>query len=161
MRRYSILIGIGLCAATALAAAEETLFIQSERAALHERPSLDAEQIGEAVRGEAAVPLDEEDGWFQVRIEEREGWVSDMLLDEQAPADGVGALSGDQELEVEGRRRASAVATAGGVRGLEEDEELLQDENVDVDQLHVLESRPVSTERALEFLRSDDDEEAS
>lgn len=161
MRRSCIMTGMVLLAATALAGAEETLFIQSERAALHEGPSLGAEQVGEAVRGEAAVRLDEEDGWFHVRIEDREGWVSDMLLDQREPADGIGMLSGEQELEVEGRRRASAVASAGGVRGLEEDEELLEDENVDVDQLHALESRPVSTERALEFLRDDDEEEAS
>ncbi len=152
---------LGLLMVSGVLAAEDTRYVQSERAEVFETPAFDAARVGELQRGDPVERLSEEGDWLEIRAGELEGWVSTLLLGDSEPSARVSPLHGDEELEMEGRRRASAVATAGGVRSLEEDEELVADENVDVDQLHALEAQGVSTEEAIRFLHERDEDAES
>lgn len=168
--RYSmlavILIGTGLAAWTASLPAQDAeeqtpdvYYVQSHRAAVFEDPHFGAEPLDRLDQGMAVERLTTENSWHRIRIGDLEGWMPGMLLRKEPPTQRQSHVDEAAALESSARRRASAVTTAGAIRGVEENERLLDDPNLDIEQLLRLEAQKVEPEEALEFLEEGEETE--
>lgn len=145
---------LALAPLTVLAEGEEpvTLFVQSQGAALMEEPGFGAEALHRLDRGLEVTVLETAGNWHRISSEGTEGWVPALILRDTPPTQRASHLDGAAEMDAGARRRASAVTTAGAIRGVEEDDRLLDDPNLNVDALHRMEAQSVSGEEALQFL---------
>lgn len=135
-----------------LAAVAEPLYVQSDQAAVFAEPGFDNERIGRLNRGVEVEILETRDDWHHVGSDSLSGWMPALVLREEPPARSSSNLDAAADLESGARRRASAVTTAGAVRGVDEDERLLNDPDLDVDALHEMESMRVAPEQAMAFM---------
>ncbi len=146
---------------TVLAEGEDAaiLFVQSQGAALMEEPAFGAETLGRLDRGLEVTVMEAEGSWRRIRSEGKEGWVPALILRETPPTQRASHLDGAAEMDAGARRRASAVTTAGAIRGVEEDDRLLDDPNLNVEALHRMEALSVSGDEALKFMLEADGED--
>lgn len=156
----SILLPALLVAESAMAESETsgTLFVQSQGAALMEQPAFGGEPLDRLERGAEVTVLEATDNWYRITIEEHEGWLPALILRETPPTRRASHLDDAAEMDAGARRRASAVTTAGAVRGVEEDERLLDDPDLNIEALHRLEAMSVPADEALEFLQEQEEE---
>lgn len=106
-----------------LCLAGETLYVQSTRAKLLERPAFGAPVAAAAEKGDALALLETRGRWVKVRLGDRSGWLSAYLVGKHPPVDKASVLTDDKTAIGENaRRRASAVTTAGAARGLAADD---------------------------------------
>lgn len=150
--------GLLLAAATGELQADP-LYVQSNRAAVFDGPGFDHETLGRLDRGAEVERLESRDDWHHIETDEMTGWMPGLLLREEQPVRSDSDLDAAADLGPGARRRASAVTTAGAIRGVDEDERLLDDPDLDVEQLHRLEAMAVTPEEALAFMA--EEEEAS
>ncbi|MDQ2070054.1 hypothetical protein [Natronospira bacteriovora] len=139
--------------------AERVVFVQSQNAALMAQPAFGGEPLERLARGMEVEVLEAGDSWHRIRVGELEGWMPALILRDTPPNRRESHLDRAAEMDASARRRASAVTTAGAIRGVEEDERLLDDPNLDVEALRRLEALAVSGDEALEFLLEEEAEE--
>lgn len=135
-----------------LAVVAEPLYVQSDQAAVFAEPGFDNDTVGRLNRGAEVETLESRGDWHHVRVESLTGWMPALLLRAEPPARASGNLDAAADLDSGARRRASAVTTAGAVRGVDEDERLLDDPNLDVEALHEMEGMRVAPEEAMAFM---------
>lgn len=120
MRRAAILLLLMLLP---VAGAAETLYVQSSRAQLREKPGLDAAVAAELKRGASLEVLEARDRWYRVRLDGSEGWVFRYLVADHPPLKRETVLGGEgPSIREKARRRASSATTAGAARGLGTDD---------------------------------------
>lgn len=136
----------------AIAWSADSLYVQSRQATLHQAPDLDAADTLTLDRGDEVILIESRDRWHKVQAAGQQGWMPQLLLGRQKPKARRSRLEGTTELDDSPRRRASEASTAGAVRGLESDDAVLDDPNLDMEQLRRLESFGVSREQAARFL---------
>lgn len=141
-----------------LSAFAQPSYVQSDQAAVFEGPGFDNDTVGRLNRGVEVETLESRADWRRVRTESVTGWMPALLLREEPPTRASSNLDDAADLESGARRRASAVTTAGAVRGVDEDERLLNDPDLDVDALHEMESMRVAPEEAMSFMAEDGNE---
>ncbi|MCP1727822.1 hypothetical protein J2T60_001822 [Natronospira proteinivora] len=147
-----------LMAETVAASEDGTVYVQTQGAALFEDPSFGGDPVARLAQGLEVRVLAEEDGWQRIRVEELEGWMPAMVLRDTPPTGRESHVDEAAELESSARRRASAVTTAGAIRGVEEDERLLDDPNLNIEALRRMEELGASPEEALQFMSEEEEE---
>ena len=153
MRIKKILFVVGLLHALPVAA--ETLYVQSDRAALLEEPSLGAEELAPLNRGEELESLARDGSWYRVRVDEREGWIARLVVGSQPPMERKSLLDGEDARMDNPRRRPSEVATAAAARGLtpEERERMNAPGVADYQGIEAMESLVIEASELREFGR--------
>lgn len=95
------------------------LYVQAARTDLRGAPTLAAEKLATALRGESLTRLEESGGWYRVGHQERLGWVPRLMVGPQPPGTPLSVLDdAAEDLGVEARRRASQFTSAAAARGL-------------------------------------------
>lgn len=141
-----------------LTALSQPLYVQSDQAAVFAEPGFDNDTVGRLNRGAEVETLESRGDWHRVRGESLSGWMPALLLRAEPPTRASSELDAAADLDSGARRRASAVTTAGAVRGVDEDERLLDDPDLDVEALHQMESMRVAPEEAMAFMAEEGDE---
>lgn len=136
----------------------QPLYVQSDQAAVFDGPGFDSETLGRLPRGAEVQALESREDWHRVEAESVSGWMPALLLREEPPTRSDSSLEAAADLDAGARRRASAVTTAGAIRGVDEDERLLDDPDLDVDALHEMESMRVRPEEAMAFMAEDEND---
>jgi hypothetical protein len=136
----------------------QPLYVQSDQAAVFDGPGFDRETLGRLPRGAEVRTLESREDWHRVEAESVSGWMPALLLREEPPTRTNSSLNAAADLDAGARRRASAVTTAGAVRGVDEDERLLDDPDLDVEALREMESMGVAPEEAMAFMAEDENE---
>ncbi len=134
-------------------------YVQTDRAAVFEDPSFGGDPVARLAQGLSVESLEEVDGWHRIRVEDVSGWMPGMVLREDPPTRRQSRIDDAAELDSSARRRASAVTTAGAIRGVEEDERLLEDPNLDIEALRRMEELGASPEEAMQFMLDSDEGE--
>ncbi len=118
------IIALAACVGSgAAAAADDTLYVQSVKAAILAKPAFDAATVAEVARGDQVKSVDRQDGWVEVELGEQRGWMPKLILSSRPPLSGGSVFTGKaQVLEQKARLRASNATTAGAARGLNADE---------------------------------------
>jgi len=158
------LITVGLILpASALAEAEADAdgqwYVQTDRAAVFDEPSFGDDPVARLAQGLPVESLEQQDGWHRIQVEEVSGWMPGMVLRESPPTQRQSQIDDQAELDASSRRRASAVTTAGAIRGVEEDERLLDDPNLDIEALRRMEELGASPEDAMQFMLDTDEDD--
>lgn len=118
-RRWLISLSSGLLLSASVLA--DDVFVLSDVAPVLESPAFSATTLAEPVKGARLTVIGEQKQWLEVTYQEQTGWVSRWLVGTTPPKDKVTHLDGEMDAD-EVRLRASDVATAGAVRGLNEGE---------------------------------------
>lgn len=146
-----------LATSTIISAEENVLYIQSAKAKLMTEPSFSATVVTELERGTELIALKSQKRWLKVQAGEQRGWISSFLLSGNPPLKKVTVLSGEKKKGIEdgARRRASAVTTAGAVRGLSADVRKRADkhDNADFYALEQVEDYKVSSAEVTKFAK--------
>ncbi len=135
-------------------ASADPMYVQSERTALREEPFVGAEALEMLEQGTQVERLKQASGWYHVRHEGREGWLSRLTVSNRPPMDPQTIADGEQAREMnEARRRPSQVASAAAARGLtpEERERLSAREAADYAALERLEELRLTKEEIEAF----------
>jgi len=155
----SLLSSMPLLAESEQEGQDDALFyVQTQRAALFEAPSFSGDPVARLAQGLEVRVLAERDGWQQIRVEDLEGWMPAMVLRQAPPTRRESHVDEAAELESSARRRASSVTTAGAIRGVEEDERLLDDPNLNIEALRRMEELGATPEEALEFMGEEEEQ---
>jgi len=133
----------------------ETVYVHARQANILSGPSVKAPVVTLVKRGQALVVDAKQGRWLQVSVNNRQGWVSRLLVKNKPVMDRVSVLQdADEQLQSNARRRASSATESAATRGLRSDDRLrLSDESVvDFDSLERMEGLSVSEDDAVTFL---------
>ncbi|WP_406672075.1 SH3 domain-containing protein, partial [Natronospira sp.] len=145
MKRWGLgllLLWAGLALADDEGSAEQAaklMYVQTHNAAVFEEPGLGGDPLSRLAQGDQVQVLESTERWYRVQQEDLEGWMPNLVLRDTPPSRRQSRADEAAELEASPRRRASAVTTAGAIRGVEEEERLLDDPDLDIEQLRALE----------------------
>jgi hypothetical protein len=123
------LLGLSITAASA-----DNLYVQSDKAMLTATPSFTAAKIATLKKGDELTVIQEQNGWYHVRIEGESGWIPRLLVSPHKPMSRISVLSAEKDsVKKSARRRASNVTTAGAARGLANDDRRRVNQNETAD----------------------------
>ncbi len=154
-RIYWSLLGILLFSAAGNAFADETYYVQSVKARILAEPSFKAKVVGESTKGAKLLSTGREGAWVKVRLVQREGYVSALLLSKTPPMEKQSLISGNEtDIKQSVRRRASTYTSAAAARGLTQDDRrrLSTDEKTDYFGLEKMESFSVNADEIAQFM---------
>lgn len=132
------------------------LYIQSKKAKILALPKFKAAVVTTVKKGDELVLLGKKGNWYQVRIGEKAGWISKLLVSSKPPMKKVSLFSTLYRFfNKKSRRRASTVVTAGAVRGLTADDRkrASQDIHSNYAALEIMEQFSVSEEELDTFIK--------
>ena len=96
----------------------KTLYIQSMRAKIVDKPSFRAKTILPMRKGDQVNVIKQKGRWIMVSSKGKQGWISKFLVASHSPVKKINVLVRRNQIISNVRRRASAVTTAGAARGL-------------------------------------------
>lgn len=124
MKKLSWLV-LGFLGYVAAAQADTTYYVQSDNARVRAEPAFNAKVLASVEKGQKLVASSKEAGWVKVKVGDKEGYISALLLSTQPPLDKPNTvIKGDEpEIKQGVRRRASSFSSAAAARGLVDDEQ--------------------------------------
>jgi hypothetical protein len=140
---------------SALAYAENVVYVQSFKAKVMSQPSFKAKVIGEAGKAAKMISQGRTGTWVKVNFNGKDGYVSALLVSTRPPLDKQGLIKADDSAISYGvRRRASTYTSAAAARGLVQDDRrrLSRDEKVDYQGLEKVESVSLTNEDITKFM---------
>ena len=149
-----VMVVVSVLFATALYAQTE-YYVQSVKAKVMSGPSFKSGVISEVSKGHKLSSSGREGSWVKVRISDKDGYVSSLLVSTHPPFDKTGIIKGeDAEIKQGVRRRASSYTSAAAARGLAQDERrrLSKEEAIDYYSLDKVESFTLSPEEITRFM---------
>jgi hypothetical protein len=150
-----ILCTIVMILCSALAYAENVMYVQSMKAKVMSQPSFKAKIIGEAGKGTQMTALGRSGNWVKVKYASTEGYVAALLLSAQPPLQKLGLIKADEgEISHGVRRRASTYTSAAAARGLVQDDRrrVSRDEKSDMGAVLKLEAITIRENEVLKFM---------
>lgn len=100
----------------------KTMYIQSMRAKIVDKPTFRAKTIMPLKKGDQIKVIQTKGRWLKVSIKGKQGWISKFLVASHPPVKKINVLGRRNQIMTNVRRRASAVTTAGAARGLSADQ---------------------------------------
>jgi hypothetical protein len=152
--RIRIVLGLFFSLFYASLVVAESGYVQARQAELFAEPALKSVLVAVAKKGDAVVIEQRQGRWLKVKLGDKSGWVSTLLVGSEPPKEKITVLdAGDQALEQTARRRASATAAAAAARGLRGEERARQSDGnaVDFNALQQMEAAGVPEDEALQF----------
>jgi uncharacterized protein YgiM (DUF1202 family) len=149
-----VMILLSVFFATALCAQTE-YYVQSVKAKVMSGPSFKSGLISEISRGYKLTSSGREGSWIKVRISDKEGYVSSLLVSTHPPFEKTEVIKGgDAEIKQGVRRRASSYTSAAAARGLARDDRrrLSKEEKIDYESLEKVEAFTLSSEEVARFM---------
>lgn len=149
-----MMIALTMLSSTTLYA-QTVYYVQSVKAKVMSGPTFKSPVVGEVAKGHKFISSGKEGGWVKVKLEDKEGYVSALLLSTHQPLERVGVISGEEtEIKQGVRRRASSYTSAAAARGLAQDDRrrLGREEKADYDSLDQIESFKLSPEEINRFM---------
>ncbi len=150
----SVMFAVGVLLTTTLYAQTE-YYVQSVRAKVMSGPSFKSGVISEVSKGHKLTSTGREGSWVKVRMSDKDGYVSSLLVSTHPPFDKTGIIKGeDAEIKQGVRRRASSYTSAAAARGLAQDDRrrLSKEEKVDYESLEKVEAFTVSPDEVALFM---------
>ena len=157
MRRMLLLLVTvlaGILFSTMLYAQTE-YYVQSVKAKVMSSPSFKSAVVTEVAKGFKLAASGREGSWVKVRISDKDGYVSSLLVSTHPPFEKTGIIKGeDADIKQGVRRRASSYTSAAAARGLAQDERrrLSKEEAIDYYSLEKVESFALSPEEITRFM---------
>ena len=138
-----------------MVSAQTAYYVQSVKAKVMSGPSFKSEVIAEVAKGFKLVASGREGSWVKVRISDKDGYVSSLLVSTHPPFENTGVIKGDDADIKQGvRRRASSYTSAAAARGLTQDDRrrLSKEEKVDYESLEKIEAFTLSDDEITRFM---------
>ncbi|MCK9418033.1 MAG: SH3 domain-containing protein [Nitrospirae bacterium] len=135
--------------------AQTDYYVQSVKAKVMSGPSFKSGVISEVSKGHKLSSSGKEGSWVKVRISDKDGYVSSLLVSTHPPFEKTGIIKGeDAEIKQGVRRRASSYTSAAAARGLAQDERrrLSKEEAIDYYSLDKVESFTLSPDEITRFM---------
>lgn len=135
--------------------AQTVYYVQSVKAKVMAGANFKSPVVGEAAKGHKFVSLGKEGSWVKVKLEDKEGYVSTLLLSTHEPLEKVSVIRGEEgEIKQGVRRRASSYTSAAAARGLTSDDRkrLSREEEIDYKALDKVESFTVNPAEVSKFI---------
>lgn len=157
MKRMLVL-GLFLMASMFLASAsyaQGNYYVQSVKAKVMSATSFKSPVMGEVGKGFKFVSSGKQGTWVKVKYNNKEGYVSSLLLSTHPPFDKTSVIKGDEgDIKQGVRRRASSYTSAAAARGLASDDRrrLSKEEKADYDSLDKIESFKVTADEINRFM---------
>jgi uncharacterized protein YgiM (DUF1202 family) len=99
--------------------AETFYYVQSVSARVRAEPSFTAKVIAGVAKGQKLTSTGKDGAWIKIKVGDKEGFVSSLLLSTQPPLDKTVVIKAeDPEIKQNVRRRASSFSSAAAARGL-------------------------------------------
>lgn len=118
MKKISILLAL-ILSAPLMASAEEYIYVMSVRAKILSDPAFGSKTIGNVLKGEKLVSLQKNKNWYQVKYQNKTGWLSRLSVSYHPPMKRTRRMASvDKKMLNNSRRRASSVSTTAAIRGL-------------------------------------------
>jgi hypothetical protein len=149
-----VMLVVGILLAGMLYAQSE-YYVQSVKAKVMSGPSFKSDVIAEFDRGHKLAASGREGSWVKIRIADREGYVSSLLVSTHPPLEKTGVIKGSEADINQGvRRRASSYTSAAAARGLTQDDRkrLGLEEKIDYVSLEKMEAFTLSSEEITRFM---------
>jgi uncharacterized protein YgiM (DUF1202 family) len=140
---------------TNVLSAESEYYVQSVKAKVMSGPSFRSRIISEVSRGYKFISSGREGSWVKVRIFDKDGYVSSLLVATHPPFEKTRVISGDEADIKQGvRRRASSYTSAAAARGLAQDDRrrLSEEEKIDYGSLEKVEAFTLSSDEVTRFM---------
>lgn len=133
--------------------AAEVFYVSSAKAKVMASPNFKSQILGEVSRGFKFENGAKQGTWVKVKYNNKDAFVSSLLLSKQPPMDKGAIKSGAPEIKEGARKRASTFASAAAARGLASDDRkrVSKEEKVDYDSLEKIESINVSDAELKKF----------
>jgi len=135
--------------------AQAVYYVQSAKAKVMIGATFRAASLGEVQKGFKFASIGREGSWIKVRFNNRDGYVSSLLLSLHPPLEKAGIIKAeDTEIRQGVRRRASSYTSAAAARGLAQDDRrrLSKEEKVNYEALDRMESFAVSADEVSRFM---------
>jgi uncharacterized protein YgiM (DUF1202 family) len=148
------MVVVSLFFATTLYAQTE-YYVQSVKAKVMSGPSFKSGVIAEVAKGHKLAASGREGSWVKVRISDKDGYVSSLLVSTHPPFEKTGVIKGEEDDIKQGvRRRASSYTSAAAARGLAQDDRrrLSQEEKSDYESLEKMEAFTLSPDEVTRFM---------
>ena len=105
-----------------LGAGSNNMYVQN-KAKILSSPSFKAKVVVVAKKGQVLEVVKKKGRWYQVKIGNKTGWVSRLLVSKTPPMKKISVLaSRGKKISKKARRRASVMTSAAAARGLAEDD---------------------------------------
>jgi uncharacterized protein YgiM (DUF1202 family) len=140
---------------TTMLYAQTEYYVQSVKAKVMSGPSFKSGIVSEVSKGQKLSSSGREGSWVKVRISEKDGYVSSLLVSTHPPFEKPGVIKGeDAEIKQGVRRRASSYTSAAAARGLAQDDRrrLSKEEAIDYESLEKMESFTLGPEEITRFM---------
>lgn len=119
-----------LATLSAIATANEEMYVQTAKAKIYEQPYFNATVLTSLAKSAKVSVVKKQGDWYQVTTNDHAGWASALVLAVQPPLSKVSVFTGQEEnIKESARRRATTVATAGAIRGLTNEDRQRADED--------------------------------
>jgi uncharacterized protein YgiM (DUF1202 family) len=144
---------------TTMLYAQTEYYVQSVKAKVMSGPSFKSGIISEVSRGHKLSSSGREGSWVKVRISDKDGYVSSLLVSTHPPFEKTGVIKGeDTEIKQGVRRRASSYTSAAAARGLTQDDRrrLSKEEKIDYESLEKVEALTLSAEEVSRFMEGNE-----
>ena len=157
MKYYSVSVLLALALLfSPVIHAKKTLYIQSVKANILDKPSFQGKSIANVFKGDIVEVISKQLNWVKIRSNHHQGWVSAMLL---APTPPLSKKSVFEKLHTSVKKknsnnvrtRASIQATAAATRGLQSRSKSSKDIDANYSGVLTIESQRVTTKDAKEF----------
>jgi len=135
--------------------AQTEYYVQSIKAKVMSGPSFKSTVITEVVKGFKLIASGREGSWVKVRIADKDGYVSSLLVSTHTPFEKIGLIKGDEaEIKHGVRRRPSSYTSAAAARGLAKEDRtrLGQEEKADYDSLEKMEAFTLTPDEVALFM---------
>lgn len=135
--------------------AQGEYYVQSMKAKVMSATSFKSPVMGEVGKGHKFISSGKAGTWVKVKYNNKEGYVSSLLLSTHPPFDKTGVIKGDEgDIKQGVRRRASSYTSAAAARGLAADDRrrLSKEEKADYDSLDKIESFKVTADELNRFM---------
>ena len=143
---------------TSMLYAQTEYYIQSVKAKVMSGPSFKSGVIAEVAKGHKLTASGREGSWVKVRISDKDGYVSSLLVSTHPPFEKTGIIKGeDAEIKQGVRRRASSYTSAAAARGLAADDRrrLSKEEAIDYYSLEKVESFTLGPDEITRFMEGE------
>lgn len=136
------------------AQAADSMYVNSKKVKLYQQPNYNAEVVTQLRKGDELQVIRQQEKWMQVRHAALTGWVPGYSVTTSKPAEeNISFFNRIKSFFMSDnkRSRVSTISTAGGIRGLSE-EEGESSGNKDYEALQKMEKMIVSDEEVEKFV---------
>jgi uncharacterized protein YgiM (DUF1202 family) len=150
----AVIVAISVFFSTMLYAQTE-YYVQSLKAKVMSGPSFKSSVIAEVAKGFKLITSGRTGSWIKVRIADKDGYVSSLLVSTHPPFEKAGIIKGeDADIKQGVRRRASSYTSAAAARGLTQEDRrrLSRQEKVDYESLERIEAFTLSDDEIARFM---------